>query len=140
MADRQEISMQLFSCFCTLPSRGNGPIKLPLSVYQQVSKMAHKICLKVYIKLEGLKSQKLIQLKFSEIFFLGEKVQNVLQIKAFWFFKKFRIIRYRFTKAACLEKIQFFSCVPKCSQPVRLQESLIINISGKNQVISQIFT
>ena len=40
--------------------------------------MAHKICLKFYIKLEGLKSQKLIQLKFSEIFFLGEKVQNVL--------------------------------------------------------------
>ena len=42
-------------------------------------------------------------------------------------------------KTACLGKIWFFSYGLKCSQPIRLQYSLIINISGRSQLISQIF-
>ena len=61
------------------PFDGKGDMKLPQSVYQYVSmplghsvsyqffpKMAHSIFLKFYMKLEGLKVQKLTEPNFSE--------------------------------------------------------------------------
>ena len=42
-------------------------------------------------------------------------------------------------KAACLGKMLFLSYYPKCYQLIRLWDSLIINISGRNPLISLIF-
>ena len=42
-------------------------------------------------------------------------------------------------KTACLGKIQFFHYGLISSQAIRLQGSLIISISGRNQVISYVF-
>ena len=41
--------------------------------------------------------------------------------------------RYYSVKTAFLGKILFYSYYPKCSQPVRLKDCFIINISGRNQ-------
>ena len=49
------------------------------------------------------------------------------------------IILYDSAKTLCVGKIWFFSCGLKCSQPIRLQYSLITNVSGGNQSISRIF-
>ena len=48
-------------------------------------------------------------------------------------------VLYDSTKAPCLRKIQFFSYCLKCSQPIRLQYSSIMNVFGRNKSISQIF-
>ena len=49
-------------------------------------------------------------------------------------------VLYDSAKTPFLGRICFFSYGLKCSQPIRLQCSLIINISGGNQTISQIFS
>ena len=50
--------------------------------------MAHKIFLKYYIKLEGLKSQKLAKPHFLEDSHFSEKAQKFLQKKGFFGFWK----------------------------------------------------
>ena len=44
-------------------------------------------------------------------------------------------VLYNSAKAACLGKIYFFNYALKCSQPIRLQCFLIINIYGGNHWI-----
>ena len=48
-------------------------------------------------------------------------------------------VLYDSTKSPCQGKLRFFSHGLKCSQQIRLQYSLIINFSGRNQSIFQIF-
>ena len=48
-------------------------------------------------------------------------------------------VLYDSAKIACLRKIVCFSYGLKCSEPMRFQYSLIISISGKNQLIPHIF-
>lgn len=50
-----------------------------------------------------------------------------------------QVFLYDFAKALCLGKIRFFCYSPKYSKRIRLQDSLVINISGSSQSISQIF-
>ena len=70
-----------FSVFGPPISRKKGPLKLlrsagqegSMSIFQKVSyqffsKTVHRICLNIYMKLEGRKSKKLTQLNFSEKF------------------------------------------------------------------------
>ena len=42
---------------------------------------------------------------------------------------------FDFVKANFLGKIWFFSYDPECPQPIRLQDPLIINICGRNQLV-----
>ena len=72
---------------------------------------------------------------------LGEKNKKFLQNRASWLFGKFSPLMSLFLpkKMVHCSKIQFFSYRLKCSQPVRLQYSLIINIFARNHSISQIF-
>ena len=48
-------------------------------------------------------------------------------------------VLYNSARAQCLGNIWFFSNDLKCFQPIRLQYSLIVNISGSNQSIPRIF-
>ena len=55
--------------------------------------MAHMIFLKYYIKLEGLKSQKLAKPHFLEDSHFSEKAREFLQKKGFfWLLEKFQSI------------------------------------------------
>ena len=106
--------------------------------------------LKFYIKLEGLKSRKLTELKFSKKFLRWGKSPNFLE-NVFLAFAKNLIHWYIFypkiaqtvvfdsTKITCLWKIWFLSYSEKCTQPRRLQDSLIIIYLWKELIISQIF-
>ena len=110
--------------------------------------MGHWIFLKFYVKLEGLNCQKLTKPNFSVKFSFREK--NSSKIGFFGFCQKFNplmrlfdypkivhgCVLYYSAKNSCLEKMWFFTYGLKCSQPIRLQYSLMINISGRNQVIS----
>ena len=83
----------------------------------------------------------------------GENDQESLQNRFFWHlskilsideyssFKKWCITVFIMIlqKIVCLGKISFFSYGLKCSQPIRLWYSLIISISGRNEIISQNF-
>ena len=130
-----------------------------MSVCQQVSKQffpetGHRIFLKFYSKLEGFRVLKLFKSSFSEKFSFWGKSPEVLPKQSYLDFAKnlfnplmsfftlkmvHRRILYVYAKNSYLGKIWFFSYGLKCSQLIRLQY-LIINISERNQVNSQIFS
>ena len=82
---------------------------------------------------------------------LGKKARNSSKIAFLWlmsiiysvevaFFTLKMVhssVLYDFPKTTCFEKIWFFSLSLKCFQPIRLQDSLIINICKRNHLISQ---
>ena len=112
--------------------------------YQFFSKTVHRICLNIYMKLEGRKSKKLTQLNFSEKFLFWGNSPKIPPKQGFFAFAKKKkksinmsfftlkmvhnSVLYDSAKTACLGKIWFFSYGLKRSQPIRLQHSLIISI------------
>ena len=103
------------------------------------------------MKLKGLKDQKLMDPNFLENKqkFYIKKLLKISEKTGFFGFCQ-KIIPYMFHVYSCftqkwcitvlfviLQKENVWkNLVLKCFQPIRLQCSLIINISGKNQVIS----
>ena len=97
----------------------------PLSVF---SKMAHRILRKLYMKLEGLNGQKLMEPNFSEKFSFWGKRPKFPQNYSFLAFSKNWVnwclflpkkwcitVHFDSVKVACLEKVYFFSYGLKCS-------------------------
>ena len=103
----------------------------------------------ILLKVRGLKCKKLTKPNFLKNYHLRQtnispKSDFFLLLPRFYSidlsFFTLKIVHdsglFDLAKAACLEKLWFLSCGSKCSQPIRLHCSLIINISGRNQPIS----
>ena len=113
---------------------GKGPVKLSLLVSQ---------CVTVSVASNTF-SKKDFFLKF----YVKVVAPNCSKMSFLAFFKKRKEIIYSFTvkmvhsnvvydyARTCLGKICFLSLALKLSQPIRMQYSLIINISGRNHLIS----
>ena len=111
--------------------------------------IADTIFLKFHIKLKALNYQNLRKSNFpDELDFSGEKPKKFLKNRGFfWLFPKIRSFDVSFftlkmehykgvydsLKAFCLGK----AWSQNDAKPIRLQDSLIINISGRNKLMSK---
>ena len=135
------------------PLGRKGHMRPLLSVGQYTSRSVNSFSqnrligffLKFYMKLEGIEGQKLTKPNFSEKFsFLWKPPKISSKTEFFSYCQKFNplmsfltkkwciSVLYNSAKTSCLGKIWLFSYGLKCSQAIRLQDSLIINISGRN--------
>ena len=119
-----------------------------LVCHQSFSSMAHRIFPKFYMQLECLKVEKLTGPIFFRNSHFKEKTKKSSKIEFFWLLLKIESIFVFFylkvvnksilhdsAKTSYLGKSWFSIYDLKYSQPIRLQYSVIINTSGRNQLV-----